>query len=163
MFFNSCQWDVHSKGSSMGTGCADACTLAFVQAPWTDSISRHRKEHTYACEPQCSVLKTDFLTSVTSHHCPTLRCNYTGFLSILQCLYSPLPQDFTQAAWNLVPSCPFLQLHLSPPNYFLCTLLSSAQISLLPGSRPWPLPLSNPSPFPVLRALRVSCLLPYTT
>lgn len=37
VLFSSCLWDVHSEGSGVGTGCADAYTLALVQEPRSDS------------------------------------------------------------------------------------------------------------------------------
>lgn len=76
-----------------------------------------------------------------------------------RCPCSPHPQHLTEAACHCFPPCPLLHLHLPPPNHFLLSLSSSAQISLIPGSRLWP------NPYPVWTLLLYymlseSCLLP---
>lgn len=142
MFFNSCQGDVHTEGSRVGTGYGTH-TLAAVQASWTvhRHISRHSEKHTCACEPQCSAVpEPGFLTRVPQTPLPLSATAALASFLLPRCPCSPHPQHLPEAACHCFPPRPLLHVHLPPPNHFLLSLSSSAQTSLIPRSRLWPNP-----------------------
>lgn len=66
---------------------------------------------------------------------PSLCCSLAGLLSAPAVPVLPAPQDLAWASRSLFPACPFLHLRLTRPKYFPLLLPSSAQTSLLLGSR----------------------------